>query len=122
MKTRLFVYGTLKSGGSHHHHLAGQTLLGPAHTVPGYTLYLFHIGHDYPGMVRSPEAIGVSGEVWEVEKDCLARLDVYEGVPEGLYERVPVALDPPTPAPTADAYLYLFPVTGRPHLGSDWPV
>ena len=31
--TTLFVYGTLKRGGSNHAHLAGQKFLGPARTA-----------------------------------------------------------------------------------------
>jgi gamma-glutamylcyclotransferase (GGCT)/AIG2-like uncharacterized protein YtfP len=33
MTTPLFVYGTLKRGGSNHHQLASQTFLGPARTA-----------------------------------------------------------------------------------------
>ena len=35
---RLFVYGTLKRGGSNHAQLAGQKFIAEAHTMPGYTL------------------------------------------------------------------------------------
>ena len=43
--TRVFVYGTLKRGGSNHSFLAGQRYLGPARTPPGFTL---HSLGDYP--------------------------------------------------------------------------
>ena len=72
MTTPLFVYGTLKRGGSNHHHLAGQTFLGPARTTPGFTL--FSLGA-YPGLVAAPaDTRGVTGELWSVDAACLARL------------------------------------------------
>ena len=76
--TRVFVYGTLKQGGSNHHYLAGQQFLGEGLTTPGYTLY--SLG-DYPGMVRAPgDQAGVAGEVWNLDAACLAKLDWLEGV------------------------------------------
>lgn len=116
----VFVYGTLKRGGSNHAWLAGQVFLGPAHTAPGFTLY--SLG-EYPGLVADPsDAAGVSGELWAVDAACLAGLDELEGVSEGLYARDPAPLLPPhgqlTPSPCL--YRYLGPVAGRPRLGSVW--
>ena len=51
--TLVFVYGTRKRGGSNHHYLAGQTLIGTARTVAGFTLY--SLG-DYPGLVAEATA------------------------------------------------------------------
>lgn len=116
----IFVYGTLKRGGSNHAFLTGQHYLGDALTEPGYTLY--SLG-DYPGMVRSPgDRAGVSGEIWSVDDGCLAELDRLEGLDEGLYERVVVTLRPNPHASAAQAYLYLRPHTGLAPLGSHWPV
>ncbi len=116
--TRVFVYGTLKRGGSNHHFLAGQAFLGEARTAPGYIL--FSLG-DYPGMVRR---IGtedhVLGEVWAVDGAALAALDELEGVGEGLYERVPVQLVAPFAGQPVESYLYLRPIVGHPTLGSVW--
>lgn len=118
--TRVFVYGTLKRGGSNHRFLAGQRFVGPARTSPGLTLYA--IG-DYPGMVRAPEdRAGVDGEIWEVDRACLAQLDELEGLDEGLYERAPVSLLPPNDSLVVEAYLYLRDVSDRPLLGANWPV
>ena len=114
--TRVFVYGTLKRGGSNHSLLAGQQLLGPARNPPGFTLY--SLG-DYPGMVRAPDdKTGVTGEVWAVDDACLQQLDELEGVAEGLYERVSLRLAPPFANQTVETYLYLLSVTGRPAIGS----
>src|SRR5689334_8617863 len=102
--TTLFIYGTLKRGGSNHAFLAGQHFLGPARTVPGFALY--SLG-DYPGMVRAPgDTAGVTGELWVVDDACLAELDRLEGLDEGLYERVEVRLSPIPRAVTAQTYLY----------------
>ena len=116
--TRIFVYGTLKRGGGNHAYLAGQQFLGPARTPPGFTL--FSLG-DYPGMVRAPDdTAGVAGELWAVDVGCLLRLDELEGVAEKLYERVAIRLAPPFADETAETYLYLHDLTGRPKIGSEW--
>lgn len=118
--TTLFIYGTLKRGGSNHLFLHGQRFLGPARTAPGFTLY--SLG-DYPGMVRAPgDKAGVTGEVWVVDDTCLAELDRLEGLDEGLYERVDVRLTPSPIADSAQTYLYLRPHHGLAAIGSEWPV
>lgn len=118
--TVLFVYGTLKRGGSNHAQLAGQRRLGPARTGPGYTLY--HLD-GYPGMVRAADDHdGVTGELWEVTPAALARLDVFEGMPERLYERVALPVVFSGRTVTAETYLYLRGLEGRTRLGSLWPV
>ncbi len=117
---RVFVYGTLKRGGENQSFLAGQEFLGNARTPPGFTLY--SLG-DYPGMVRSPEdKEGVTGELWSVDADCLARLDELEGVNEGLYERVTITLAPPHDSLPAETYLYLRDLKSCPPFGPTWPV
>ena len=123
----VFVYGTLKRGGSNHGLLAGQDFVGPARLAPGFVLY--SLG-DYPGLVAEAGAADrVTGELWAVDDAALARLDELEGVEEGLYARVPAVLEEwPEPlsagARFADArmYVYLRDVSGRPRLGETWPV
>jgi gamma-glutamylaminecyclotransferase len=116
----VFVYGTLKRGGSNHLFLTGQKYLGDVRTEPGYTLY--SLG-DYPGMVRAPgDQSGVTGELWDVTDACLAELDRLEGLDEGLYERVNVVLLPNAHASSAQAYLYLRPHHGLSPVGPHWPV
>lgn len=120
--TTLFVYGTLKRGGSHHAHLAGQRFLGEARTVPGYTL--FSLG-DYPGLVPAPHDLaGVTGELWQIDATCLAHLDELEGISENLYTRGPIQLAvraDADPAVQVETYFYARPFSERAHLGSAWP-
>jgi gamma-glutamylcyclotransferase (GGCT)/AIG2-like uncharacterized protein YtfP len=118
--TPVFVYGTLKRGGSNHLFLQGQRFVAEVRTQPGFTLY--SLG-DYPGMVRSPgDTAGVTGELWEVDDTCLAELDRLEGLDAGLYERVDVLLAPNPHEASAQTYLYLRPHSGLLPLGSTWPV
>lgn len=122
----LFVYGTLKRGCKNHAQLDGQTYLGPARTVPGFQLY--DLG-DYPGMIVADGELnrptgtaalaGVSGELWLVTPDALARLDDFEGVDEGLYRREPVGLLAPFDGISAQTYFYNRDPGVRP-LGSTW--
>jgi len=120
-RTILFIYGTLKRGASNHAVLAGQTYLGDATTVPGYRLFLVA---DYPGLVKdTTDQRGVQGELWSVASEALARLDAFEGVPEKLYRRAPIALLPPDNETTAETYLYLRNTRGRrPIIDGLWPV
>lgn len=125
-QTVLFVYGTLKRGGANHGWLEGQTCLGSARTAPGLTLY--SLG-DYPGMIAAAaDREGVAGELWRVDAACLARLDAFEGVPDGLYERkrVPLAEFPAALSSAdvagAEAYHYLRKVNPRAHVGSTWKI
>lgn len=116
----IFVYGTLKRGGSNHAFLRGQRFISDACTAPGFTLY--SLG-DYPGMVRSPgDTHGVTGELWAVDDGCLAELDQLEGLDEGLYERIDVLLAPNPFAGSAQTYLYLRQLDGLAAVGSSWPV
>lgn len=117
---RLFLYGTLRRGGSAHHRMSGQRFLGDARTAPGYGLYRLS---GYPGLVAVPDhAEGVVGEVWEVDDAALAALDAYEGVPEGLYRREPLPLLAPFAQDRIEAYVYARSVSGREFLGSAWPL
>jgi len=118
--TTVFVYGTLKRGGTNHLFMAGQKFLGDVRTVSGFTLY--SLG-DYPGMVRAPgDTNGVTGELWSVDDACLAELDALEGLDEGLYERVDVLLAPNRFTGSAQTYLYLRPHHGLAPIGATWPV
>lgn len=117
--TRVFVYGTLKRGGSNHSFLAAQSFLGAVRTAPGYILY--SLG-DYPGMVRHPgDTAGVTGELWAVDDAGLKQLDLLEGVAEGLYERVSLRLAPPFADQPVETYLYLRSLEGRTAIGAVWP-
>ena len=119
--TAIFVYGTLKRGGSNHAFLQGQVFLGEARTEPGYRLFVVA---DYPGMVRDKTAPrGVAGEVWAVDADTLARLDELEGIEEKLYRRAPITLPPPFENLVVETYIYLRNTRGRrPLVDGNWPV
>lgn len=117
--TLLFVYGTLKRGGSNHRFLADQQFVSVAQTQPGYRLY--NVG-GYPGLVVAPdEFVGITGEVWRVAPACLERLDEFEGVGEGLYRRERVPLQAPFEFQSVDAYYYAREVMDHPIIGNAWP-
>jgi len=90
---RLFVYGTLMRAGANHTLLAGARFEGAASTAPGFALV--DLGA-YPGMVRGGAA-AVAGELFEVDRAILARLDRFEGHPR-LFRRARVPLADGRPA------------------------
>ena len=119
-ETLIFVYGTLKRGGSNHGFLHDQRFVGEARTPPGFRLFEIT---GYPGMVPVPDdREGVTGEVWSVDAACLRQLDELEGLAEGLYRREPIALLPPFDGQAAETYIYNRDVSGRRELGSTWAV
>jgi gamma-glutamylaminecyclotransferase len=118
MKSLIFVYGTLKQGGSNHGFLAGQNRVGAARTAPGFVLYELD---GYPGMVaRVGSPSSVTGEVWSVDAECLDRLDELEGTDQGLYRREPIPLVGPFAGQSVEGYVYLQPVDGRRLIGDTW--
>ena len=79
-KTKVFVYGTLMSGRSNSFLMEGSSFLGEA-SVRGYSMYE---PSWYPGVRRDPDGV-VLGELYEVDKETMKRLNELEG--EGsLYE------------------------------------
>ncbi len=77
---KIFVYGTLRRGGSQHFRMAGAEFVA-AGTVRG-RLY----GIDwYPGLVLDDSAEEITGEVYQVCPGLLESLDAFEG---GEYRRV----------------------------------
>ncbi len=117
--TVLFIYGTLKRGASNHAVLADQCYLSAARTVPGYRLFVVA---DYPGLVRDPSDFrGVSGELWSVTPEALARLDLFEGLPENLYRRDSIELAEPSHHQSVQTYYYLRNICGRhPIISGVW--
>jgi gamma-glutamylaminecyclotransferase len=112
----VFVYGTLKRGGTNHALLADQHFIGEALTAPVYQLFQLD---GYPGLVRAAGAgQAIAGELWAVDDPGLARLDVLEGTDLGLYVRTPVALQPPHDGLAAETYLYAQSTVGRRDLGT----
>ena len=114
----VFVYGTLKRGDCRHHALANQRFLGDATTKPRYRLY--DLG-DYPALIICDDGAEISGELYEVDDACLARLDIIEGVAEQLYQRSTVDLQTPWHEKPTLTYLYQHPVGGYPEI-TQWTV
>jgi gamma-glutamylcyclotransferase (GGCT)/AIG2-like uncharacterized protein YtfP len=117
-QTLVFVYGTLKRGLSNSHYLRGQTFVAEAVTLPVYRMV---DAGGYPGMF--PETGGglpIKGEIWSVDEACRRQLDLLEDVAIGLYELVPVSLQPPYDTLPVLTYLYKWPVAGRRDLGEEW--
>ncbi len=117
--TLLFVYGTLKRGEVRASLLAGQQYLGQVKTTAAYRL--FNTG-DYPALVEAePLSLpgrSIHGELWQVDTACLARLDIEEGVDDGLYERREIVLSDGTAR--AMTYLYRQPTEGLEDCGDTW--
>ena len=85
----LFVYGTLKRDGKNHFFLYRQMpnkVKFVRHEVlKGYSIY--DIDHGFPLMFKDTDEAKVYGEVYEIDSDTLAEIDVLEG--EGkFYERI----------------------------------
>lgn len=74
-RTLVFVYGTLRRGGSNACRMEGAEFVGAA-SVEGklYTITW------YPGLVLAPGAGRVAGELYRVGPEQLAALDEFEGV------------------------------------------
>ena len=118
MKQRIFIYGTLKRGGSFSHYMAGQEFIGQARTEP---LYRMVDCGGYPGMFSVNEnALSVCGEVWNVDESCRARLDVLEDVAGGEYELVKVQLLAPFDAQEVVTYIHLRANQNMPDAGTNW--
>ena len=84
----LFIYGTLLQGEPNHERLAGARPLGAVRTPPLFTL--MHMG-EFPALVPGGTDV-VTGELWDVDPDHLARLDEFEDHP-AFYVRETVRLE-----------------------------
>ncbi|MDD9967790.1 MAG: gamma-glutamylcyclotransferase [Myxococcales bacterium] len=101
---RLFVYGTLLSGEDNHYLIQRADFLCPTHTAPAFSLV--DLG-GYPAMVAGG-GTSIAGELYHVDLQTLARLDLFEEVPE-LYRRVQINIA------GSDTAAYVLPQT---HAGS----
>jgi len=87
--TTVFVYGTLKRGYSNHsYNLGSSTFLGKAKTSDNWVM--IGEGHSFPYVTHKDDAYGgnVKGEVYEVNKQTLDKLDRLEGVAYNHYKKV----------------------------------
>lgn len=80
-KQIVFVYGTLRRGGSNHFYLAGAEFVA-AGTVMGR---LYRIDW-YPGLVLDTAGSEIRGEVYAVDSEQLSALDAFEGLSAGEIE------------------------------------
>ncbi|MEX0732767.1 MAG: gamma-glutamylcyclotransferase family protein [Aquisalimonadaceae bacterium] len=109
---RVFVYGSLRRGGTNHRFLKGGRLLGGHRTEPHFRM--LNLGR-FPGVVQ-PGTTAIIGEVYGVNRRVLAALDVLEDYPRS-YTRSRIA------TPWGDAWIYLY-LAGRQRFpeiaGGDW--
>jgi gamma-glutamylcyclotransferase (GGCT)/AIG2-like uncharacterized protein YtfP/chemotaxis protein CheY-P-specific phosphatase CheC len=83
--TRIFVYGTLRKGGRNHHLLTESNCLAYGVIAWGYALY---DNVAYPYAVKGSLADRfIVGELYMINEQTLAALDVLEGIAEGNYSR-----------------------------------
>jgi len=84
---KIFVYGTLKKNQRTHHLLKSldAAFVEIAETDSSYKLYKVDW---FPGMVKSNDGEGgVKGEVYEISREALQKIDRYEGISSGLFVR-----------------------------------
>ena len=86
--SKVFVYGTLKSGGTIRGLSGfgdGAVIVGKAKTTyPDYKMV--DLG-SFPGVLMGDTNF-IQGEVWEVDDDIAEQLDAIEGYPE-FYNKIP---------------------------------
>jgi gamma-glutamylcyclotransferase (GGCT)/AIG2-like uncharacterized protein YtfP len=128
----LFVYGTLLSGLSNHHHMAGATCLGEASVQAA----LFDMG-EYPALCVQgawAQPLGlVLGELYKIENEQWQRLDELEevdpdSIENSMYLRVPIQVQwrqaelpqertqERTITVAAQVYVYNWSLAGRPRI------
>ena len=118
LSQRVFVYGSLKRGYVLHALLQGQLCLGKAVAEPLYRM--FDLG-SYPGLVEWPEGLAIRGEVYQVDFECLRRLDEAEGVDQRLYVRRKISLQGEFENGDVHAWFWLNAVQGLRDCGAEWP-
>ena len=81
MRHRLFAYGTLKKGfPNHDNYMESAKRLGKYQTIETYPLVLCSARY-VPCMIDSPgEGHHVEGELYEVDDECLNRIDALERI------------------------------------------
>ena len=110
---RIMVYGSLKRGFGNHRLLETSKFMGNATTEPSFVM--ISLG-GFPGIVRGGET-PISGEIFEVSDEVLARLDRLEGHPT-WYERQDITVTL-TDGSTTEVEGYVLPasyLTRGPHI------
>ena len=86
MKTKIFVYGTLKKGFHNHGFLKSATYIGDAWTKKEYTLLTDHY-NGLPYVIREP-SYPIQGELYEVDEFTFMTIDNLEGHPHFYYREL----------------------------------
>ncbi len=108
---RVFVYGTLCSGEHNHSYISENLVrsLGVFKTVEKYYM-IRNKGYSFPYLIPSglldlkEEPIKITGEVYEITKEGLDRIDMLEGVPDH-YTRDVITVE--NEEGKAQAFIYL---------------
>lgn len=74
---KIFVYGTLRSGGGNNPMLRESKLVAIGKTEQKYALYVQGI----PYAVKDEAICSIVGEVWSIDSSTLQMIDVLEGHP-----------------------------------------
>ena len=96
-KHLIFVYGTLRRGGTNHYMLAEANFLGRYETEPRYTM--FRLGQ-FPAVVARGDT-PIAGEIYRISDPVFALLDELECYPQ-VFSRQLIK----TPAGSTWMYLY----------------
>lgn len=121
MMPRVFVYGTLKRGFPlHDAGLAGATFLGAYRTVEPYPMLI--AGPRFaPMMLDEPgRGLRVAGELYEVSREQLDKLDALESVGQPGNERGLIAIEPLQGGAPMEAHAFFKGAELAQPLHSEW--
>lgn len=109
MPALVFVYGTLKAGFPNFHINAGVRVPGDFVTLDRLPLYIVSAKH-IPWLVDRPgEGHPVTGQLFEVDDDTLANMDVLERITEAdWYTRRTIAVRPLEDAQAAAIQAFVY--------------
>ncbi len=100
----IFVYGSLRKGfWNHKHYLKNSKFIGKGKTKEKYAMYADII----PYVVENEKISHIVGEVYEVDKKTLERIDYLEGHPNYYFrKKVPIVLET---GKEIKAWMYFYP-------------
>jgi len=110
MEHLIFVYGTLRKGFGNHHLLENAEFLGTGRTKEKYKM----TANGIPFVSKSEPVSYIIGEVYEVDKKTLKRLDRLEGHPD-WYKREKVKIILET-GKEVEAWIYFNEISQGRHL------
>ena len=100
----VFVYGSLRKGfWNHEAYLKNSKFIGKGKTKEKYAMYADII----PYVVENEKISHIVGEVYEIDKETLKRIDCLEGHPNHyIRKKVPIILET---GEELEAWLYFYP-------------